>query len=168
MASFDIIIRDEKSEHSYVTLTVNTSSLQLLNKYTSHPVYTDIIALQGVTVHDILQIVTEPYVVEHYMFYSTKPAWVDGYTGKFSATEHNDTELYITMCDGMEELVSLPCSSIHGGTFCIYVNPKKNYTGCTSISEAVRLAKLNAPPLDEEDDPAQTPFAAPYEGPSLV
>jgi len=168
MASFDIVIRAEGSDHMYASLTVNPSSFQILNKRTGYPVYMDILNVNGVEVLDVLKEVTASYVVEHYMFYSEKPAWVDGYNGKFSATSQQDKELYITMCDGMEELVSLPPSAIYGGTFCIYIDPKKNKP-FTPISEAVRLAKLNDPTLDEDDDdPAQTPFAAPYDGPALI
>lgn len=166
MNSFDIVIHAQGSEHLYAALTVYPSSFQIRNKYTGYPVHTDILSVNGVEVYNILQEISAPYIVEHYMFYSEKPSWVDGYNGKFSATEQQEKELYITMCDGMEELVSLPPSAIHGGTFCLYIDPKKNVQICTSISDAVRLAKVNDPTLDEDDDePAQTPFVAPYDGP---
>lgn len=116
-----------------------------------------------ITVYEALGFVQDQSTWGHYMFFSQKPSYVDGHDGYFSAID-KDTEIFVTMCDRMEDLVSLPVSSIHGGTFCIY--PRANTA--RSLSEAIRLAKLNNPTLLEDDDigTAHAPFAAPYEEPN--
>ena len=165
--SFDIIIRSEEPNHIYTAVDIYTNPFEIRNKQNGARIATD---MNVDSVEELLHKVADPYVWDHYMFYSEKPAWVDGFKGKFSAVKQDKPDLYITQCDGIEELVSLPPSAIHGGTFYIYIHTptaKSLPIIAKSMSEAIRVVKKGAFLDDEdededEDDPAQTPFAASY------
>jgi len=147
--SFKIIVQNmygSSSDQIWCTAEVYVieDTCEIRNKTTGDIIRTTINPL---TVWDALCSVQDPDTWDHYMFFSEKPSWVDGYEGYFSASTQDKKELFISMRDQMEKLVSLPVRAIHGGTFCIYPRVRP----ASSLSEAIRLAILNDPTLLEDD-----------------
>ena len=93
----------------------------------------------GNTAYDVMCAVSNPDHWEHYMFSSKKPDWVDGNDYFSAIADKNSDVIYITICDGVQDLMTLPVSSIHGGVFYIYLNQPLEQ----SFSEKVCLSKMN-------------------------